>query len=229
MAFVYGQFVFLKEEVPLKAAIILSGCGVRDGSEIHEAVCLLLALRQSGHSAVCFAPEGVQTLVYDHAAGKIAPETRNMLSEAARIARGDIHSLASLHAQDYDAILLPGGMGAALNLCDFGQKGEHCTVIPELESVLLCAYQHRIPMGFMCIAPVIAARLFKGVRITLGGDCDASKTCEKMGAVHQPCPCDCACIDESFRIVSVPAYMTADDIVGVYQSATALVRAIESF
>lgn len=212
----------------MKAAIILSGCGVRDGSEIHEAVCLLLALRQSGHSAVFFAPDGAQTMVFDHAAGKPTSEERNILSESARIARGDIRPLASLHAQDFDAILLPGGMGAALNLCDFAQKGEHCTVLPELADVLNSAYQHRIPMGFMCIAPVIAARLFKGVRITLGCDCDASKTCEKMGATHQPCTADCACIDESFRIVSVPAYMTADDIVGVYQSATALVRAIES-
>ena len=212
----------------MKAAIILSGCGVRDGSEIHEAVCLLLALRQAGHCAVCFAPEGVQASVYDHAAGKITSETRSLLSESARIARGDIHPLASLNVQEFDAILLPGGMGAALNLCDFGQKGEQCTVIPELETVLLSAHQHHIPMGFMCIAPVIAARLFKGVRVTLGCDCDVSKTCEKMGAIHQPCACDCACVDESFRIVSVPAYMTADDIVGVYQSATALVRAIES-
>lgn len=214
----------------MKTAVILSGCGVRDGSEIHEAVLAVLSLKEAGHSVDFYAPDKAQSMVINAATGKPAHETRNVLAESARIARGEIRALSALDVEAYDAVVLPGGFGAAVNLCDFGSRGAACEVDRELADVLRKCRKSAKIMGFMCIAPVIAARLFggEGVHVTVGQASSASAACERMGAVHEVCRYDEACIDRTLRIVTVPAYMDAEDIVACHASAKALVRGMET-
>ena len=214
----------------MRVAVILSGCGVRDGSEIHEAVSLLLSLNQGGHIVSCFAPNRDQYAVIDHATGRTMTEKRNMLSESARISRGNIQALSLLDLNKFDAIALPGGLGAATNLCDFAKKGARCTVDPELADLLTRAHKQKKVLGFMCIAPVIAANLFghEGLVMTLGCEPDMAQVCESWGAKHKNCTATEACTDENLRIVTTPAYMCAKSISECYESARALVRAMES-
>ena len=213
----------------MRCAVILSGCGVRDGSEIHESVTAMLSLAERGHSYMCYAPDKWQSVVVDHAHGRPMEEKRNVLVESARIARGDIRDLKLADLNDFDAVILPGGFGAAMNLCNFGRVGAKCQVDPDLESFLKKVHEAGKPIGFMCIAPVIAARVFgdKGVRMTIGDDAGTAKACEAMGAKHQVCRYDEACVDETLKIVTTPAYMCARDIAECFASAKALVTAIE--
>ncbi len=191
-----------------KIAVILSGCGVYDGSEIHEACAALLALHEAGAIAVACAPAGPQMLVVDHLRGQPAVgQERDVLVESARLVRGDIRPLAGLSARDFDGVLLPGGFGAAKNLCTFATDGAACRVHPEVETFLRDAHSLRKPIAAMCIAPVILARLF-----------------EAMGARHQACgPADVV-VDEEARLVTTPAYMLAGNIGEVFASGGAAVK-----
>lgn len=213
----------------MKIAVILSGCGVRDGSEIHESVTALLCMDQAGHQVQMFAPNKPQTAVIDGITGKAQNEIRNILVESARIARGNIRDLDSLNVNDFDAIVLPGGFGAATNLCDFATKGPECTVDKTLENILKNAQKANKVMGFMCIAPVIAARVFgeQHVRMTIGNDPATAAACETMGAEHVSCTYQEACVDERLKVVTTPAYMLAASIAQCYESAQAMLRAVE--
>lgn len=212
----------------MKVAVILSGCGVRDGSEIHEAVCLALSLDMAGHTVNFFAPDKPQAAVINGVSGVRMAETRNVLIESSRIARGKIAPLSALVCKNFDAILLPGGMGAVTNLCNFTERKTECTVDAALAEILNEANRTKRILGFMCIAPVIAAALFKGVKITLGQNCDVSRACEAMGARHVECRANEACTDEDMCIVSVPAYMEATSVTECFESARALVAAVEA-
>ena len=214
----------------MRVSVILSGCGVRDGSEIHEAVLLLLALDQAGHQVDIFAPDKAQADVVNHATGRQMNESRNVLAEAARIARGRIRPLAELDVKSCDAVALPGGMGAVKNLCDFARNGIECAVDPTVEAKLRDAHKSGKILGFMCIAPVIAARLFGGahVHVTIGDDDGTARQVEAAGAVHERHAASEACIDANLKIVTTPAYMNARSISDVYASAHALVAAMES-
>jgi enhancing lycopene biosynthesis protein 2 len=198
-----------------KVAVILSGCGVFDGAEIHESVITLLALDRAGAEARCFAPDVAQMHVVNHADGKVAGGARrNVLEESARIARGDIAELAALRVDGVDAIILPGGFGAAKNLCDFATAGAAMTVHPVLARLLAEAHEAGKPIGFACIAPVIAARVFgaRGVRVTIGNDRDTAAAIEAMGARHVECPVGAVVADRSRKIFSTPAYMLGPTI-----------------
>ncbi|MFA5623960.1 MAG: isoprenoid biosynthesis glyoxalase ElbB [Bradymonadales bacterium] len=214
----------------MRVAVILSGCGVRDGSEIHEATSALIQLDMRGHSAECFAPKKAQALVVDHVTGKSSEERRDVLVESARIARGKIAALSELKVANFDAILLPGGFGAATNLCDFAQKGADCTIDADLERILIEAHAAKKVMGFMCISPVIAARVFgkNGVSVSIGDDAQTAATIEKMGAKHVVCAADEAHSDIENKIVTVPAYMTTTSIAKCFAAAGALVSAMET-
>ena len=214
----------------MRCAIVLSGCGVRDGSEIHESVTAMLSLAERGHAYMCYAPDRMQQAVVDHAHGGESDEKRNVLVESARIARGAIRPLQEADLSTFDAVILPGGFGAATNLCDFGSKGASCSVIPELASFLNRVHEAGKPIGFMCIAPVIAARVFgdRGVRLTIGDDAGTARACEAMGAKHVVCRYDEACVDETLKIVTTPAYMKARDIAECCASARALVEKLET-
>ena len=192
-----------------RVAVILSGCGVQDGSEIQEAVVALLALDEAGAAVACFAPDKPQRNTTNHRTGKPAGETRNVLIESARISRGRIQDLADAKADDFDAVLMPGGFGAALNLCDFGVNGADCKVDPDVERFLTAMHDAKKPIAAICIAPVIVAKLFGGVKVTIGNDRDTAAAIEKMGAKHVDCSVSDAVVDEAHRVVTTPAYMLA--------------------
>lgn len=198
----------------MKVAIILSGCGVYDGAEIHESVLTMLALSRAGVAYQCLAPNMQQAHVVNHLTGQpSAGETRNVLVEAARIARGDIVDIAKANPADYAALFFPGGFGAAKNLCDFAFKGADCTVQPDVLKFAKAFADARKPVCFVCIAPAMIPRIYgEGARGTIGTDADTAAAIEKMGGVHISCPVREFVVDEQRKIVSTPAYMLAQNI-----------------
>lgn len=211
-----------------KIGVILSGCGVLDGTEIHEATLLLLAIDQRGAEAVCFAPEKPQADVMDHAAGKPAGQTRDVLAESARIARGQIRPLRQAEARDVEAVILPGGFGAAKNLSTFARDGARCRVDPEVERFLREVHAAGKPIGAACIAPVILARLFgaEKPRLTIGSDAETARAVEAMGARHEDAPAAGVVIDRDRRLATTPCYMLARRISEVAAGMDGLVKAV---
>ena len=216
-----------------KFAVVLSGCGVYDGSEIHEAVSLLLAIDDAGCEYQCFAPNTWQARTIDHFTGESTAvagdaDNRNVLAESARIARGNIQDLSEFNPRDFDAIILPGGFGAAMNFCDFGVKGPECDVNVEVERALKESFNAKIVIGAMCIAPVVLARVLgkKGITVTVGSDKNIAAGIAKMGAKHKNCAADEVCVDKKNLIVTVPAYMLAKSIKEVGCGARNLVDEI---
>lgn len=191
-----------------KIAVVLSGCGFLDGSEITESVSLLIALNQAGAQVTCFAPN-MEITATDHLTKQPLPEKRNLLSEAARIARGEIKDLQSLDVKDFDAMAFPGGFGAAKNLCNWAEKGAKCEVNPEVKRVILDFFNASKPIGAICIAPVIIARVLgdKKVTVTIGDDSETAAEIQKTGAQHEECPVDDYITDRECKVVTTPAYM----------------------
>lgn len=196
-----------------KIGVVLSGCGVYDGSEIHEAVITLLAIARAGAEAVCFAPDKPQTEVINHLQNEKAIEERNVLIEAARITRGTILPLAQANADELDALIVPGGFGAAKNLSNFATTGTQCLVDSDLRQLTRALHAQGKPLGFMCIAPVMLPKILDvPVRLTIGTDIDVAELLEEMGAEHVPCPVDDIVVDEEHKVVTTPAYMLATRI-----------------
>ncbi|MFP1462202.1 isoprenoid biosynthesis glyoxalase ElbB [Escherichia coli] len=195
-----------------KIGVILSGCGVYDGSEIHEAVLTLLAISTAAPSGLLL-PDKQQVDVINHLTGEAMTETRNVLIEAARITRGEIRPLAQADAAELDALIVPGGFGAAKNLSNFASLGSQCTVDRELKVLAQAMHQAGKPLGFMCIAPAMLPKIFDfPLRLTIGTDIDTAEVLEEMGAEHVPCPVDDIVVDEDNKIVTTPAYMLAQNI-----------------
>ena len=193
-----------------RVGVVLSGCGVYDGAEIHESVLTLLALDRAGAEAVCLAPDVAQKHVVNHLTGQPEKgESRNVLVEAARIARGKVKDLAGFDPAGLDALVLPGGFGAAKNLCDFAFRGADCEVHPEVARVVRAVHEAGRPVGAICIAPVILARLLGGERpkLTIGSDPGTAAAIEKMGGAHVACGGGGAVVDAERRLVTTPAYM----------------------
>ncbi len=213
-----------------RIGVVLSGCGVFDGAEIHESVLSLLAIDRAGAQAVCFAPDKPQTKVVDHLKQEDVPERRNVLTESARIARGEIQSLTAAFASDLDALILPGGFGAALNLSDFALRGASCTADPELDRLLREMLAQRKPVGALCIAPGTLARILQGAgvqaRLTIGRDRDTAAALEAMGHRHVDCSAGEVVVDEDHKIVTSPAYMLARRISEVADGAEKLVAEV---
>jgi len=210
-----------------KIAVILSGCGVMDGSEIHESVLTLLHLQKANVAAQCVAPNIPVVEVKNHLTQEKMHETRNVLVEAARIARGDIQSLDDVSAADFDGAILPGGFGAAKNLCDVASQGEAYTIAPSVERFLKGFIQAKKPVGFICISPVMIAKLYpKGVKMTIGNDPTLAKQLEHLGAQHIDCDVQGIVADDRFLVVSTPAYMLAKNIVEADQGIGALVSTL---
>jgi len=212
-----------------RVAVLLSGCGYLDGAEIQESVITLLALDRAGAQVECLAPDAAQRDVVDHRSGEAVPgEERNVLAEAARIARGAIRDVAEARAEDYDAVILPGGYGAAKNLSSFAVDGADCEVDPGVERLLRDAQAAGKPIGLICIAPAIGARLFPDVELTIGSDPDTAGALEAMGAHHKDCPVNAFVCDERARVVSCPAYMLGPGIkdvaVGIEQLVAEVLR-----
>jgi enhancing lycopene biosynthesis protein 2 len=216
-----------------RVGVILSGCGVQDGSEIHEATITLLEIARAGAEAVCMAPDAPQVRVVDHLHGKETAETRSMLVESARIARGSIRDIRDVRAAEIDALILPGGYGAATNLSNFASAGEACDLQPEVERLLIEIHAAGKPIGAMCIAPPLVARALarKGIRtrVTIGTDRGTAERVTKMGAEHVDCSAGEIVIDEENRIVSTPAYMLARGIDEAADGIAKLVREVIRF
>ncbi|MBN1196364.1 MAG: isoprenoid biosynthesis glyoxalase ElbB [Candidatus Aminicenantes bacterium] len=194
-----------------KVAVVLSGCGVFDGAEIHESVLTLLALDRRDADITLLAPDIPQMHVVNHSTGQPAEEKRNVLVEAARVARGEIRDLAEADINEFDAVVFPGGFGVAKNLCDFAVNGPECSVNPQVERFILAAIDARKALGFICIAPALMACVAKNrnlhPRLTIGTDADTAAAIEKMGGVHLPAQVRDVVVDEDLRIASTPAYM----------------------
>jgi enhancing lycopene biosynthesis protein 2 len=194
-----------------KAAVVLAGCGFKDGAEITESVSALIALSEAGADYSIFAPD-MNILAIDHIKLEKTNEERNVLKEAARIARGKIQDIKNLKSADFDALVMPGGFGAATNLCSWGTDGAQAKVHPEVERVVLDFYKNQKPICAICIAPAIVARVLgaQGVTVTVGAESEASREILKTGALHETCPVDDFVTDREHRIVTTPAYMYSE-------------------
>ncbi|MBM4345614.1 MAG: isoprenoid biosynthesis glyoxalase ElbB [Deltaproteobacteria bacterium] len=198
---------------PKRIAVVLCGSGYKDGSEIREAVAVLWALSMHGVQAQCFAPDAAQTDVVNCLTGKVAAkEKRNMLVEAARIARGAILPLDQLKAEEFDAVVLPGGFGAAKNLCDFAMNGTNGAVRPELQAALAAFRAQDKPIGAVCIAPALVALAFRGegFDLTVGAEGGAAQAVVALGHRHTVTRPDQALVDRAHKVVTTPAYMYDD-------------------
>ena len=209
-------------------AVVLSGCGRADGSEIHEAVLALLCIENMGCTYQCFAPDIKQAAVINHLNNQPMPETRNVLQESARIARGNILDISEFDVNKYDGIIFPGGLGAITNWCDFASKGTLCTVNNSIRAVIRKCYDNKIVIGAMCIAPVLLALVLadKRIHFTLGAGGDVAQKLEKLGAVHEEVGVTDVCIDKENRICTTPAYMLATNMLDVCQGAQNMVGAM---
>lgn len=214
----------MEDSMGKKVAFVLSGCGVKDGSEIHEAVAALIALDRAGYEVIFTAPDIQQAATVDHSTENFESVGRNALTEAARIARGNIRPLSELKPADYDAVMFPGGFGAALTLCSFASDGPGCSVNPEVESLINDALQSGKPIAAMCIAPVILARTIPGAKVTIGSHPETADAINSMGAVHVDCPVEESVVDVARKLVTTPAYMLAGGPAEVFEGALSMVE-----
>ncbi len=213
-----------------KIGVVLSGCGVMDGSEIHEATLTLLFLDREGVETVIMAPNVNQLHVVNHLTNEETGETRNVLEESARIARGNIRDIKDVRASDIDGLVFPGGYGAAKNLFDYAVKGVNCSVNPEVERLIKEMHSAKKPMGFICIAPVLAARVLGeySPKLTIGSDRQTAADVEKLGGKHVEKSVDDIVYDEKNNVVSTPAYMLGPSIAHVAKGIEKLVNKVVS-
>ncbi|MDA1196111.1 MAG: isoprenoid biosynthesis glyoxalase ElbB [Planctomycetota bacterium] len=199
----------------MRIGVILSGCGFQDGAEIHESVLTLLAIDRAGAEAVCFAPDRPQAKVVNHLTGEAGGGTRNVLVESARIARGAIADVATADADTLDALVLPGGFGAAVNLCTFAVDGPQAEVDAGVAALVRAVHAAGKPIGAICIAPALIARVLGKAgtpTLTIGTDAGTAAALEACGAHHENCPVDSFVVDPVARIVTTPAYMLGPGI-----------------
>jgi enhancing lycopene biosynthesis protein 2 len=213
-----------------KVGVLLSGCGVFDGSEIHEAVLTLLALDRAGAEIVCMAPDMDQLHVINHLTQEQTKEKRNVLVESARIARGKIKNLKEVKASDLDALIIPGGMGAAKNLSTFAIQGSDAQVNPEVKRLLNEMVSAGKPVGAICIAPATLTKALsdKKPQVTIGNDLNTAQAIEKMGGGHSNCSVDMIHVDENNNIVTTPAYMLGPGIKDIAVGIEKLVNKVVS-
>ncbi|MCO5265798.1 MAG: isoprenoid biosynthesis glyoxalase ElbB [Lentimicrobium sp.] len=211
-----------------KFAIVLAGNGVFDGAEIHEATLTMLAIRKQGAEYSIFAPDIEQHHVINHMNGNEMPETRNVLVEAARIARGKISPLSDFKARDFDALIFPGGFGVAKNLCTFALSGTECKVNAEVEKAIKEMASLKKPIGALCISPVLIAKVLGNVEITIGNDATTASAVEKMGATHMITTHGEVVRDKHRPVFTTPCYMLDADIAQIAEGAENIIKAILS-
>ena len=210
--------------------VVLAGCGYLDGAEIYESVLTLLFLDRAQVSYQCLAPDVPQMHVINHLTGKETDESRRVLHEAARIARGKIEPLNDSWVSKLDAVIFPGGFGAAKNYCDYAVNGDNCTMNPQVESFMRKAVAARKPVGLICIAPLVLARALKGTdvhpRLTVGAESDAARSVQTFGSHHVVCPVTDVVVDRDNKIVTTPAYMDNTNIADAAQGIEKLVKEV---
>ncbi len=207
-------------------AVVLSGCGVFDGAEIHESVFTLLAIAKAGANYQIFAPNIEQFHVINHLTGQPADEKRNVLIESARIARGDIKSLLEYDQKDFDALLFPGGFGVAKNFSTFAFDGANCTVDDEIEKVILETCKAGKPIGALCISPVVIAKVLDGAEVTIGNDAGTIKALEEMGAKHRFTTHGEVVVDRKYKVATTPCYMLDATIDQIATGAENVVKTV---
>ena len=211
-----------------KVGVLLAGCGVFDGAEISESVLTLLALEKAGVETVCMAPDKDQYHVVNHLTGEETGEKRNVLVEAARITRGNIENLASVSGDDIDALVIPGGFGAAKNFSTFAVEGPEGEVDPEVSRLVRQVFASRKPIGFLCISPAVGAQILgeTGVELTIGDDVDTAKAIESCGAHHVNCKVTEIHIDQERKVISTPAFMLGQNVLEVQKGIEKLVQTL---
>ncbi|MDU9049194.1 MAG: isoprenoid biosynthesis glyoxalase ElbB [Candidatus Electrothrix sp. Rat3] len=210
-------------------AVILSGCGHQDGAEIHEATLTLWAIHKHGAEYQCFAPNIMQHHVLNHLTGEEMDEQRNVLIESARIARGKVEDLALFDAAAVDALVIPGGVGAAKNLCSYAFDGPRCTVNKDVEQAVKTVHQAGKPIGALCIAPVLLAKVLGDITLTIGHDEATAAAIREMGATHAPTGIGEIAVDQKNKIVSTPCYMLDSRVDQIADGADALIQTLLGF
>ncbi len=211
-----------------KIGVLLSGCGVFDGTEIHESVLTLLFIDQAGAEAVCFAPDIPQAQVINHLTQQEETETRNVLVESARIARGEIQNINDVDVAQLDAVILPGGFGAAKNLSEFAFKGPQGEVNKDVAALLEKVIEAKKPLGALCIAPATVGMALKdrSPELTIGSEEGIIGALESIGVKHALCKVDEIAVDEKNLIVTSPAYMIGPGIADVAKGIKKLVEKV---
>jgi len=216
-------------------AVVLSGSGVYDGAEVHEASAVMVGLSRGSASYQVFAPDIPQMHVINHTNGEEMAETRNVLVESARIARGKIEALNKLNVDQYDAVIFPGGFGAAKNLSNFAVKESEMTVNEDVQKVITDFHTARKPIGLCCIAPVLAAKCVSGCEVTVGSDTDeggkwpyagVAGAVTAMGATHVNKTVNDVCVDETNKLVTTPAFMCETKVHEIHDGVNAMVKAV---
>src|SRR3954469_4005376 len=212
-----------EQNMSARVGVVLSGCGVYDGSEITEAVSILIALDKRKARIICMAPNIAQSETTNHLSKKPDSQNRRVLEESARIARGNVRDIAGVRAEELDALVFPGGYGAAKNLSTFATDGPNCKVNEHVERLLREMVKAKKPVGLACIAPVLAARVLGNAglrpRLTIGTDKETADAINSMKAEHQNTGDTDVCIDERNRLVTTPCYMNNVGPWTVYQGA----------
>ena len=209
-----------------KFAVVLAGCGVYDGAEIHEATLTLLAIDRHNVEYQCFAPDVNQAHVVNHLTGKEMKETRNVLAESARIARGKIKPLSQFNEKEFDAVIFPGGFGVAKNLCTFAFDGVKCSVNPDAQRVIRSMHTAGKPIGALCISPVLITKVLGGLKVTIGNDPETADAIRAMGGQHVHSAPGEVIVDQKNKIVTSPCYMLDSSISQIAEGAENVVKAI---
>ena len=209
-----------------KFAVILAGSGVFDGAEIHEATLSLFAIKKHGAVYEIFAPDITQHHVINHITGEEMKEERNVLIESARIARGNIRNLKEFNANEFDALLMPGGFGAAKNLSNFAFSGSDAHVIEEVKLAIRAMHNQGKPIGALCIAPALVAASIDGVQLTIGQDEDTAQALRGLGAIHQNTNHGEVVHDKKNKVFTTPCYMLDADILQIAEGADNIVKAM---
>lgn len=207
-------------------AVVLAGCGHRDGSEIHEATLTLWAIHKNGAEFQCFAPDIPQHHVLNHLTGKEMKESRNVLVESARIARGKIRDIRQFSEAEFDALIFPGGVGAAKNLCTYALDGPDCRVNDDVARMVKAMHAAGKPIGALCIAPVILGKVLGTVELTAGQDQGTAKDLSDMGARHTPTSQGEIVVDRANKVVTTPCYMLQSRVDQIADGADNLVKAV---
>jgi enhancing lycopene biosynthesis protein 2 len=215
-----------------KVGLVLSGCGVYDGSELHESIITMLELDKAGVEVICIAPDVVQADVINHLDGSPSAQSRSVLLESARIARGEVKVIANMSVDDFDALIFPGGFGAAKNLSNYASSAADCSVEPSVHALIEAMHRAGKPIAALCIAPVLLAKVLGGgVNLTIGNDSKTAADIAAMGAKHSECSVQDIVIDSENKVVTTPAYMLATSIadlhIGIAKVVKQLIQMIE--
>lgn len=209
-----------------KFAIIISGCGNLDGAEIHETLMTMLAIDKRGFVYEMFAPDIEQYHVINHITKKEMSEKRNVLIEAARIARGNIKDINKFSVKNFDAVVFPGGYGVAKNLFSYALEGVHAKVLPQIEKIIKDTYASGKPIGALCISPVLIAKVLGDITVTIGQDQATADDIIKMGANHINAIQTDVVSDRKNKIFTTPCYMLSASVSDIAEGADNLIQAM---